>query len=302
MASRTLHTSLVCRSCYRIVRRGTRPQARSYASDADSLKSSEQAAKNASNNESAQPNKKKSDSEAELGPMARRLQEATEEALFTGGTAGRRAIEDAGFSEELKERLLGKIADAKFKDQHAAAFAEAGILPSAGEGSRIIAHSQPWTGQEPTADAVLRMLDDAKKPLKPGMRGKYEPPPVDMRLKKGPVQSPGQRVMTARERAALYSGLGVKEKEGLSDEEREAMRKEFKDRFEPAARAVPNSISGLTALANQRIEDAIARGQFKDIPRGKAVERDARADNPFIDTTEYIMNKMIQVQKHNPNM
>ena len=35
---------------------------------------------------------------------------------------------------------------------------------------------------------------------------------------------------------------------------------------------------------------------LQNIPRGKAVERDARADNPFIDTTEYIMNKMIQRQ------
>jgi len=35
---------------------------------------------------------------------------------------------------------------------------------------------------------------------------------------------------------------------------------------------------------------------WQNIPRGKAIERDPRADNPFIDTTEYIMNKMIQRQ------
>ena len=35
---------------------------------------------------------------------------------------------------------------------------------------------------------------------------------------------------------------------------------------------------------------------LQNIPRGKAIERDARADNPFINTTEYIMNKMIQRQ------
>jgi hypothetical protein len=34
----------------------------------------------------------------------------------------------------------------------------------------------------------------------------------------------------------------------------------------------------------------------QNIPRGKAIERDARADNPFVNTTEYIMNKMIQRQ------
>lgn len=70
----------------------------------------------------------------------------------------------------------------------------------------------------------------------------------------------------------------------MSEEEREAVKREFRERFAPGARAMPNTVSGLAALANERIEDAIARGQFKNIPRGKGVERDTRADNPFIDT------------------
>lgn len=228
--------------------------------------------------------------------MARRLEEATEEALFTGGRAGRQAVEDAGFSEELKERLLDKIADAKFRKQYSGAFAEAGINSAAGEGTRRIAAAQPWTGTEDTADAVLRMLDDAKPKLKPGLRGTFQAPPVDMRLSREPSRSPSQKAATARDRASVYAGLGMKGKTGLTDEEREAMRRELRERFEPGARAMPNTITGLASLANERIENAIARGQFKNIPRGPGVERDARADNPFIDTTEYIMNKMIQRQ------
>ncbi|KAL1857412.1 hypothetical protein Daus18300_010385 [Diaporthe australafricana] len=255
------------------------------------------------------PNKTKSDQDVakpEPGPMARRLEEATEEALFAGGRAGRRAIEDAGFNEELKQRLLNKVADANFREEHSASLREAGLtgnIPeSAGRGTRDVASSQPWTGTESESDAVLRMLNDAHKPLKPGLRGKPNIPspsgiPVDMRLKKQTVFSTGRKMANAREAAAVYTGLGFKDKEkGLSDKEREAMKKELRDRFTPAARALPNTISGLSALANERIEDAIARGQFKHIPRGKGVERDARADNPFIDTTEYIMNKMIKKQ------
>lgn len=235
--------------------------------------------------------------------MARRLEEATEEALLTGGRAGRRAVEDAGFSDELKSRLLDKIADARFREDNAGALREAGLTSkfpaSAGEGTRAMAASQPWTGEETQSDAVLRMLDDAHKPLRPGLRGKPnipQPVPVDMRLRREPVVSPGRKVASARDKAAVYSGMGMKDTRGLTDEEREAMKKELRDRFTPAARALPNTISGLAALANERIEDAIARGQFKNIPRGKGVERDARADNPFIDTTEYIMNKMIKRQ------
>ncbi|RKK45953.1 hypothetical protein BFJ67_g8453 [Fusarium oxysporum f. sp. cepae] len=235
--------------------------------------------------------------EKELGPLARRLEEATEEALFTGGRAGRRAVEDAGFSEELKERLLNKIADANFKSENASAFVEASLSSTAGEGTRHIASAQAWTGEESTADTVLRMLDDAKKPLAPGLRGKFQPPPVDMRLQKQPRRSAGEKVAKARDKVNTYVGMGGQQaKNGMSEDEKEAWRKELRERFEPGARALPNSITGLAALANERIENAIARGQFKNIPRGKGVERDARADNPFIDTTEYIMNKMIQRQ------
>lgn len=230
------------------------------------------------------------------GPLTRRLEEATEEVLLTGGTPGRRAVEDAGFSEELKEKLLNKLADAQFRTQHAGAFAQAGLPQSAGEGTKQIAAAQPWTGQEPTADGVLRMLDDAKKPLAPGLRGRFQAPPVDMRLQRPPPKSAGQKVAAARDRASTYVGMGMKDKNLRTDEEREAYRRELRERFEPGARAMPNTISGLTALANERIENAIARGQFKNIPRGPSVKRDTRADNPFIDTTEYIMNKMIQRQ------
>ncbi|KAK4667630.1 hypothetical protein QC763_311110 [Podospora pseudopauciseta] len=246
----------------------------------------------------------KSNEEKELGPLTRRLQEATEEALLEGGRAGRRAVlEDAGFSEELKAKLLNKLADAKFQGEYSAAasvLAHSKIPDSAGLGTRSIAAAQPWTGTESTEDAVLRMLNDAHKPLAPGLRGKSKivPEPVDMRFKTRSNVSAGQRAAEARDKASLYTSLsGDKQKDvGLSDEEREAMKREFRERFTPGARAMPNTITGLAALANERIENAIARGQFKHIPRGKGVERDARADNPFIDTTEYIMNKMIKRQ------
>lgn len=76
------------------------------------------------------------------------------------------------------------------------------------------------------------------------------------------------------------------------------MRKELRERFTPGARPMPTTLQGLTSLANERIEDAIARGQFKNLPRGKGkyTERDYNANSPFLDTTEYFMNKIIQKQ------
>jgi hypothetical protein len=83
----------------------------------------------------------------------------------------------------------------------------------------------------------------------------------------------------------------------MSEKEREQRFKELKERFSPHSRAVvPGTIQGLASLANERIEDAIARGQFKNLPRGKKIERDYNASSPFLDTTEYFMNKIIQKQ------
>ena len=225
--------------------------------------------------------------------MARRLEQATEDALLTGGRAGRRAVEEAGFSEELKARLLDKVAGANFNAEHSAALLQAGItsrIPdSAGLGTRTMASAPAWTGQEATEDAVLRMLDDARKPLPPGLRGKGkapQPAPVDLRLRREVAVSPGRRAAGARDKAQAYAEMGMKET-GLSEKEREAFKRELKERFTSGARAMPTSVTGLAGLANERIEDAIARGQFKNIPRGKGIERDTRADNPFIDTVSW---------------
>ncbi|PVH76166.1 hypothetical protein DL98DRAFT_535959 [Cadophora sp. DSE1049] len=243
----------------------------------------------------ASPEASQSNAVPEQGAMSRRLAEATEEALFEGGRAARKAVEEAGFSEELKNKLLNRVETAKFRAENAAAFAEAGLSSKVGQGSRQIATGQAWTGDENQQDAMLRMLDDARKPLTPGLRGpaKIPSPVIDLRLSPKPKQRPGERLANARDKTSIYA---ISKDSQMSDKEREQMRRDLKERFGPGVGTMPNSFRGLAALANERIEDAIARGQFKNIPRGKGIVRDTRADNPFIDTTEYIMNKMIQRQ------
>lgn len=172
---------------------------------------------------------------------------------------------------------------------------------SAGKGTRDIAAAQPWLGNEKLEDAALRMLDDAHKPLR-GTGSRKIPTPraspvnVDMRMKKAVQRSHGERLASARDRTSVYA---LSQDPNMSDSEREQMRKTLKERFTAGARPMPGSVQGLAALANERIEDAIARGQFRNIPRGKGtnVERDYNANSPFLDTTEYFMNKIIQKQE-----
>lgn len=164
------------------------------------------------------------------GAFTRRLEEATEEALLT--RSGRRAVSEAGFSEDLKARLEARIS--------AASASSPEIAPGAGSGTRHHATSTPWTGTESTHDAVLRMLDDATPRLKPELRGPGVQPPVAKRRVGG-----AQRAAGARERAETYRDTG------LSERERGARKEEFAEKFGTGVRGVP-SLTGLASMADQR--------------------------------------------------
>lgn len=143
------------------------------------------------------------------------------------------------------------------------------------------------------------MLTDVHKPMRgPSKIPTPRAPPlsVDMRMKKAVKKSGGERLANARDRTSVYA---LSQDPNLTEKEKEAMRKQMKERFTAGARPMPATVQGLAALANERIEDAISRGQFKGIRRGKGknVERDYTASSPFIDTTEYFMNKIIQEQE-----
>ncbi|KKY24095.1 hypothetical protein UCRPC4_g02561 [Phaeomoniella chlamydospora] len=206
-------------------------------------------------------------------------------------------MQDAGFSEDLKKELEEKIARSSFRAQNQQAFSIAETPSYAGAGTRAQAAARPWTGDEAIEDSALRMLDDAHKPLR--LPGRAPKVPSNVNLKPAPKPVPGtagQRIAHARDKMSKYT---LSQNLDMTEAEREQMRKELKERFTPSARAMPVSLQGLTSLANERIEDAISRGQFRNIQKGKGVniERDYNASSPFLDTTEYFMNKIIQKQE-----
>ncbi|KAJ6190752.1 hypothetical protein N7519_000773 [Penicillium mononematosum] len=219
-------------------------------------------------------------------PMGRRLAQMTEDAMLEGGRSAQRNIEQAGFSEELKNELAERIAASSFRSEYAAAHSIVEMPAGAGQGTRENAAAPKWTGTERVEDTTLRMLDDASKPI----RMPYKiPDPVNLRIPPEAQKVP-RRTTCRSERTRAP---------GFSEEEREDMRREMREQLTPGAHSMPISISGLSSLANERIEDAIARGQFKKIRRGKGVntKTDHNASNAFIDTTEYFMNKIIQQQE-----
>ncbi|KAI5248151.1 hypothetical protein E4T43_01543 [Aureobasidium subglaciale] len=240
-------------------------------------------------------NHEEKEQEKKQGAMSRRLAALSEDGLEYGGRSARKAVEEAGFDESLKQELLERIATASFQNKHAGAISQAEMPDSASRQSRDIAGAAPWSGTESLHDASSRMLNDSYKPLKPvgrPSRGPSSGPPRKIDTgRPASVPSSGIRLANARDKTSVYAHM-----KDLPDDEREKFRKELKERFTPAARSAPVTLKGLESLANERIEDAIARGKFKNITRGKPIERDYNASSPFINTTEYMLNRMIQRQ------
>ncbi|ETN37661.1 uncharacterized protein HMPREF1541_07284 [Cyphellophora europaea CBS 101466] len=236
--------------------------------------------------------------EEEQGAMSRRLSAMVEESIDTGSKSDRRTMQSASntFSEQLKAQLEARIAESSFRTENQLAHTEANLPTYAGKGTSSTATAPHWTGSEPVEDAALRMLDDAHKKLRSSPRPPRVPQNVNLRPQPKAKVSQGARLATARDKTSIYA---FSQQEDMSEEERERFRKELKDRFSPGVRPMPQTLQGLTSLANERIEDAIARGQFKNIKRGKDVntQRDYNANSPFLDTTEYFMNKIIQKQE-----
>lgn len=266
-------------------------------------------------NKQQQPREDKPQGDEDQGAMSRRLSDMTEQTMMEGGRSTQRDMNQAGFSDELKRRLEERIAaGSSFRNDFAAAHSlvnhmpvmhpfrpplvvhtnEVGMQSSAGQGTRETAAAPAWQGTETLHDSALRMLDDSKKPIrfKPRL---VDTPPVRFERSPRPPKSPGLRIARAKDKMSAYT---QSQSEGISEKERASLRRELEDRFTPGFSASPLSIHGLSSLANERIEDAIAGGHFKAIPRGKGVnvEPDRTASNAFLDTTEYLMNKMVKRQ------
>ncbi|RMD40678.1 hypothetical protein DV735_g4420, partial [Chaetothyriales sp. CBS 134920] len=234
--------------------------------------------------------------EKERGALSRRLAEMAEETMDSGSKGDRKLMQDMALSDDLKKQLEERIAQASFKAENQQALSQANTPSYAGKGTREHAAAPIWTGTESVGDASLRLLDDSHKKLRSPSSIPRIARRVDLRPQPKVKISPADRLANARDKTSIYA---LSQQNGMTEEEREKMRKELKERFTPGARPMPATLQGLASLANERIEDAIARGQFRNIKRGKGVntERDYNANSPFLDTTEYFMNKIIQKQE-----
>ncbi|KAA8906923.1 hypothetical protein TRICI_005042 [Trichomonascus ciferrii] len=135
--------------------------------------------------------------------------------------------------------------------------------------SRQIAESPTWEGDVSGPDQVVR--DKVEK--------------IVRQPKKEVKMSPSQRFATAREKTLDYKI--DKESEGPS------FRELYGERFSLGGGT--STLASIDSLASQKIEDAIAQGKFKDLPRGQKLEF-PQNEAPWVDQTEYFLNQMIKKQ------
>jgi len=232
----------------------------------------------------------------EQSPLSRRFTEMAEEAITSSPRKAAVIASENAFSEELKRELEERIAKTQFNTNHAQILSTVNLPAGTPKQVRDIAAATPWTGTESTEDAVLRMLVDVHKPLRGEPARKptsHAPANVGLRPPRPfNPQSASQRIARAREKTTEYT---LNKSHALSENEKSEVRNMFRERFMPEGRAVA-SLNAIASLADEKIEEARARGQFKNLPRGKPLERDHNADSPFLDTTEYFMNRIIQKQ------
>ncbi|SEI31852.1 YALIA101S02e03598g1_1 [Yarrowia lipolytica] len=164
-------------------------------------------------------------------------------------------------------------------------------MPSyASKQDRLNTETVPWTGEEGFEQGVLRMLEDAHKPLggQAVRSGQGVPLP-----KRAPKVSVSARLSGARDQSLDYTMDKVTGTKPVKDEEMSATRRRALDSM--GTLNGPVILSGIQSIADQRIEDARKRGQFDGIKRGVPLDL-KHSSNPMIDDTEYFLNSMLKRQ------
>lgn len=209
------------------------------------------------------------------GAMTQRLQQLTEDSLQYDRTA---------LHEKLSQ-IANRQENFDYVHQHAVSVTK--IPSGADKLAREVAASKPWTGTESTYDASLRMLNDSVKPLKVKA------------VKRGMVRN---RMHAAKEGALDYRLAKVSESKNVKDEEDDDGWSEmYRERLLGPAMLVNDSFASvdnsIRSLADQRIQEAKRRGEFKNIKRGEPMKEGFHAlENRFIDRTEYHLNSILKRQ------
>ncbi|CAN6674658.1 hypothetical protein TRVA0_059S00738 [Trichomonascus vanleenenianus] len=217
------------------------------------------------------------------GYMKRRLEQLAEESrpMKEDPNAGQMDPIVKEIYDRIQREKRAELGDiSKFKS----------VPEHSGREIKEIAMGKAWKGTETAEETANRLaLDKLRGNSTVGVQ--YPTPKKTM--------SASHRISAAREKSLDYT-IQKHSQPDKNKEDNSNAGPSFKELY--AERFMgPSGASGVIAsvnsIASKQIEDAIARGQFKNIPRGENVKIDQHlSSSPYIDTTELFLNRMIQRQ------
>jgi hypothetical protein len=227
------------------------------------------------------------------GYMRRKLQQLAEDA-FPSTVDPKAGVPEDSLSYnkiEMHSKLEQIVSEpSNFEYQHQQAIGISKLPKSASKETREIAMAKPWRGEESYYDTSLRMLNDSIKPIKIKNSKKTILTPLQ------PIKS---RIHNAKEGALDYQLAKLSPKKEKSEDDQ--WTEMYKERLLGPSMLLNNSFASvdnsIKSLADQKIMDAQRRGEFKNLKRGKPLDKGYGAmENMFIDRTEYHLNQILKKQ------
>ncbi|CDK28680.1 unnamed protein product [Kuraishia capsulata CBS 1993] len=201
------------------------------------------------------------------------------------------------------EKLIRRIEGSEFTNQYQKEIGISQIPKYVGKQIKDTAMDDVWTGDEKAEDTVLRLLMDKHKPKRTTKVRPLITPPVPLR----------ERVGLAKEKSLDYKLHKISNTDNAKDaaktktsseEEDRHFAELYKERLLGPSLLLSDSFVGvnnsITAMANQRIEEAKQRGEFNNVTRGKPFKRDFNTENAYLDRTEYHLNNILKRQDAMP--
>lgn len=255
------------------------------------------------NNDSNPNDVKSKENDPDGGYMKRRLQQLAEDATPSAVDPNAGMIEDAlPYNKIELHQKLDKIENdpSNFEYKYQQAIGISKLPKGASKHTKDIAMAKPWSGTESHYDASLRMLNDSIKPMK--VKRKTNSVSNTIITPPTPVRD---RIHDAREGALDYKLAKISDKDAKNKNKNknddDGWSEMYKERLLGPSMLLNDSFASvdnsIKSLADQKIMEAQRRGDFKNIKRGKPLEKGYGAtENMFIDRTEYHLNQILKSQ------
>lgn len=263
---------------------------------------------------SMQFNHRKKDNTAEKmehkdeGYMKRRLEQLEEAAMefgydkekMMGSKILKKPKESLIDQDPQLKQIYNTLDEKKFENEYQGEISYSRIPIYVGKESENIALLKPWKGGNNAEDlnSILQNEIMLKKYNGNWKRKGTLVAPRSLRRSEN-IQD---RLHKAREKTLDYTLAKYDQKMPNKDEEYEKQQSEkFREMYKERLLGVEQvSLSALNhsikSLADSKIEEAMSKGAFNNLPRGRAIDNEFN-HNAYVDGTEYHLNKMLKNQK-----